>query len=121
MIQHLLMRCEGKLINTIDDAKILQTLHPTPAVAGTPISKSIDEIQAIETHHRGGYAGPLGFIEERRSQFVVAIRSAVVQEKEVHLFSGAGIVKGSNPAEEYEELNHKIALFRQLFETKVFA
>jgi menaquinone-specific isochorismate synthase len=38
----------------------------------------------------------------------VAIRSALIQENKVHLFAGAGIVDGSVPAKEWEELNEKI-------------
>jgi len=42
------------------------------------------------------------------AEFAVAIRSAIVRENTLALYAGAGIVPGSNAAEEWEEINQKM-------------
>ncbi len=43
------------------------------------------------------------------SEMAVAIRSALVSDDKVSLFAGSGIVDGSTPTQEWQELEYKIA------------
>ena len=71
----------------------------------------MNEIENIEKFDRGWYAGPVGWIGREEAEFAVAIRSGLVFEDELHLYSGAGIVKGSNYESEWEEVENKIEGF----------
>lgn len=117
-VQHLRCRLQGILAEDISDAEILQIMHPTPAVGGSPTEKAIAAIKKLEPFDRGWYAAPVGWISHDASEFVVAIRSGLVDKKELALFSGAGIVKGSTPEGEWAEIENKIANFMKAIMAK---
>lgn len=110
-LQHLYLRFEGTLKPEVDDAEIVRALHPTPAVAGNPTAAALGEIAFREPFHRGWYAGPVGWIGARGAEFAVAIRSGLVAGHRLILYTGAGIVEGSRPLAEWEELENKLASF----------
>ncbi len=110
-VQHLYSRVRGILEPGADDGRILSLLHPTPAVGGFPKSAALREIDAIEPFDRGWYAGPVGWMSAGAAEFAVAIRSGLVEEERIHLFTGAGIVPGSSPEKEWQEIESKIGNF----------
>jgi menaquinone-specific isochorismate synthase len=93
------------------DTLLLDALHPTPAVGGFPKDKALRWIQKEEPFERGIYAAPVGWIGADASEFCVGIRSGLVLDDTLTLYSGAGIVAGSDPVEEWNELNAKLAAF----------
>ncbi|MCH2180384.1 MAG: isochorismate synthase [Mariniblastus sp.] len=109
--QHLKSNVEGTLKPDVDDGMLLKRLHPTPAVGGYPTDNALPEIARLEPFSRGWYAGPLGWIGSDSIHFAVAIRSGLVNNDEMSLFSGAGIVRGSEPAQEWQEVDNKIQDF----------
>jgi menaquinone-specific isochorismate synthase len=109
-VQHLKHRIEALLKPGVTDMDLLNCLHPTPAVGGAPRQSALEFIRRQETFVRGWYAGALGYVSAHRSEFAVAIRSALIDERGLHLFAGAGIVRGSDPVEEWQELENKIRL-----------
>ncbi|MCU0425404.1 MAG: isochorismate synthase [Candidatus Kapabacteria bacterium] len=115
-VQHLYAVFTGKLRATSDDAHILEHLHPTPAVGGTPRRKAVEFLQKHEGFDRGWYAAPVGWVNAHGAEFVVAIRSALITGNTAHLFSGAGIVAGSEAEKEWQEIEIKIAPLLELFQ-----
>jgi menaquinone-specific isochorismate synthase len=113
--QHLITTFKGKLRKGVRDSELLEKLHPTPAVGGFPTERALRDITRLEPFDRGWYAGPLGWIAKDSSQFVVGIRSGLTEGNKLHLFSGAGIVDGSVPEKEWEEIENKISDFVTLF------
>ena len=99
---------------TLDPQKIspldvLSKLHPTPAVAGLPLQAACELIHKHENFDRGLYAAPLGWIDtEGNSEFIVGIRSALIDGCKARLYAGAGIVAGSQPAKELAEIRLKL-------------
>ena len=110
-LQHLRRRFEGTLRAGVDDEAIVAALHPTPAVAGNPTTAAVAEIASREPFHRGWYAGPLGWVSAAGADFTVAIRAGLLSGSRLALFTGAGIVRGSMPHAEWEELENKLAGF----------
>ena len=90
------------------DWQLLQKIHPTPAVGGSPRRKALSQIRALEQHQRGWYAGACGFISEDVSEFTVAIRSGLWHQNQLHLYTGAGILTGSDAEAEWQELDTKL-------------
>ena len=113
--RHLRSKIRGKLRDGVTDAGLLEAMHPTPAVGGHPRSEALDEIRALEPFDRGWYAGPVGWIGADASDFAVGIRSGLVRGQKLALFSGAGIVAGSVPEEEWAEIEQKISDFTGMF------
>lgn len=107
---HLYTQCHATLnAESSTDTAVLKTLHPTPAVGGVPKTKALEQIIRLEPFSRGWYAGPVGWISRDSAEFAVGIRSAVAKGNKVYLYSGAGLVRGSDPASEWEEVDQKIA------------
>ena len=91
----------------LDTQVLLDTLHPTPAVAGEPLGASLDAIAATEGD-RLYYAGHLGW--ERpggEALFVVNLRCMRLLPDSTEVFVGAGITAGSDPGAEWEETERK--------------
>lgn len=110
-LQHLYAGIAGDLNPGCADAEILRALHPTPAVGGVPRAAALAEISRMERFDRGWYSGPVGWIGPQAANFVVAIRSGLVCGRDLYLYSGAGIVPGSLPAAEWDEIESKIFSF----------
>ncbi len=108
-LKHLYNRFEGTLKPGISDLDLISSLHPTPAVGGFPQKTGVTKISSLEPFDRGLYAGALGWISPEEASFAVAIRSALVVNGLLHAFAGTGIVKGSEPQKEWNELNDKIS------------
>ena len=110
-VQHLMARFRGRLADGITDSDLLEALHPTPAVGGLPRDKAIKHIGSLERFDRGWYAGPVGWIGANSTEFAVGIRSGLIEDSSLLLYSGAGIVKGSDAASEWQEIENKMAGF----------
>ncbi len=114
--QHLITRFEGTVKGNYCADDVLNELHPTPAVAGYPREEAMKAVIQNEPFARGWYAGPVGYIGYNESEFVVAIRSGLIDKNRLSLFAGAGIVKGSCAQEEWDEIENKISRFMKVFD-----
>src|SRR5690606_3437641 len=109
--RHLYSAVNGTLREDATDYDVLTSLSPTPAVGGYPTEDALKELRTLEAFGRGWYAGSVGWIGTERAEFAVAIRSGLVRDRNLMLYSGAGIVAGSKPADEWVETEQKIADF----------
>lgn len=115
-IQHLHTPISGTVPAQLHPLDILAELHPTPAVAGMPRDVACQEIQRFEGFGRSLYAAPLGWVDAKgNAEFIVGIRSALLDGNHARLYAGAGIVAGSDPERELAEVQLKLqALLRAL-------
>ena len=91
-----------------DKAKMINALHPTPAVCGLPKQKALELINAVETHDREYYAGYWGPLQVNGDfDFYVNLRTMKITENQLSLFVGGGITADSIPKKEWEETQHK--------------
>ena len=95
---------------------LLNHLHPTPALAGSPTRNALDIIDACEGFDRGLYAGPFGFFERGRAQVWIALRGGHWDGNEITLYAGAGIVSGSTAAGEWQETEAKLSALRSVLQ-----
>ncbi|MCK3684509.1 chorismate-binding protein [Maribellus sp. YY47] len=87
---------------------LIDSLHPTSAVCGMPMKKSLQFIKSMEKHHReyyAGYLGPVGIDKELR--LFVNLRCMKVLENQLALYVGGGITSDSVAEEEWEETEIK--------------
>lgn len=109
-VQHLSTVIEGRLRPPASLLQVAATLHPTPAVGGHERLLAMDYIRRHEGFDRGWYAAPLGWLDARgNGEFVVGLRSALLQGEQARLYAGCGIVQSSDPASEYEETCIKLS------------
>lgn len=108
-IQHLHTPIYADLPQQLSPLQLVEALHPTPAVAGVPTATACAQIQRTEPSDRGLYAAPFGWVDyQGNSEFIVGIRSALLQGCRARLYAGAGIVKGSDPNQELAEIQLKL-------------
>ncbi|MEM9002929.1 MAG: isochorismate synthase [Cyanobacteria bacterium P01_F01_bin.86] len=108
-IQHLHTPICADIPDHVSPLTLVEALHPTPAVAGVPTAVACDFIRRSEPCDRGLYAAPLGWVDPQgNSEFIVGIRSALIQGHRARLYAGAGIVSGSDPEKELAEIQLKL-------------
>ncbi|MDG2265026.1 MAG: isochorismate synthase [Candidatus Marinamargulisbacteria bacterium] len=109
-VQHLYQRIWGTLRGlTGVNRQLIETVFPTPAVAGQPLDHALGVIEAREAFSRGLYGGVLGCITPTTSDYVVGIRALHQQGASVSIYTGSGLVSGSNPEHEWQEHETKMA------------
>jgi menaquinone-specific isochorismate synthase len=109
-VAHLATPIRGRLRDPAPGAlELARSLHPTPAVGGTPRREAIDAIRALEGFDRGRYAGPVGWVDARGDgEWAIALRGAELDGTRARLVAGAGIVAGSDPDAEWAETQAKL-------------
>ncbi len=117
-VQHL-RRSIRATLHQASDAACLNDLQPTAAVAGLPRHAARAFIREVEPFMRGWYAGSAGYLSLAQAEFCVALRSAEIQGKQINLYAGAGILPGSDPEQEWVELDNKAAGLKTLFHGEV--
>ena len=115
-VMHLATDVTGALIESkksVDAFTILEKLHPSAAVCGTPTDLAAKVIRNIEGMSRGRYAGPVGWLDARGDgELGIALRCGQIKDNEIQIYAGCGIVAGSNPEKELTESNAKFAPMR---------
>lgn len=107
-LQHLYTPVTAQLKRGYHIFNLVEQLHPTPALGGTPKEVALAFIREHEPLDRGWYGAPIGWIDHRNNgEFAVAIRSGLIQNDAASLFAGCGIVKDSDVEAEYEETKIK--------------
>lgn len=103
-VQHLYTPAEGSTDGETTVLDAVERLNPTPATGGLPRGEALAFIRRTEPFDRGWYAGAVGWVDRTGGgEFVVAIRSALLQGNSAHLYAGCGIVGDSDPESEFEE------------------
>ena len=112
---HLASDVEGTLADDSGSLDLVDALHPTAAVAGTPTPDAVAAIEELEPFDRGRYAGPVGWIgADGDGEWAIGLRCAQVEPGGVvRAFAGAGIVADSIPEHELAETAMK---FRPIIE-----
>lgn len=88
--------------------QLLDALHPTPAVGGTPRRDALAWIHEHEQLTRGWYTGGFGWLgDNHEAQISVILRCALIRNNQARLFAGAGITRVSDPEQELQETRLK--------------
>ncbi|SFM57129.1 isochorismate synthase [Pseudonocardia ammonioxydans] len=92
---------------------LLEAVHPTAAVGGTPTPDATALIRQIEGLDRGRYAGPVGYVDaDGGGEVGIALRCAELDGRTARLFAGCGIVADSDPDAEVREAAAKMRAVR---------
>jgi len=115
-VMHLATDVTGALaekLEHVDAFTILEQLHPSAAVCGTPRTQASELITDIEGISRGRYAGPIGWIDAAGDgELGIALRCGQISGDSIRIFAGCGIVAGSDPEKELAESEAKLAPMR---------
>lgn len=125
-ILHLKTKIEGQLKREFNLKKIINSLHPTPAVCGFPKTVAQKFLLENENFDREYYAGYLGELNSKFRNFethlFVNLRCMKIEKnssgqfEKVHFFAGGGITKDSIAENEWAETVQKMQTMKTLFE-----
>lgn len=117
-VQHLVSKLTAKLRTGLDCFDALAACFPAGTVSGAPKVRSIEIIKKLEPTPRGVYAGAVGYFDySGNMDTCIAIRTLVLENGEVKIQAGAGIVADSVPSLEFEETVNKAAALLRAVET----
>ena len=87
---------------------MLELLHPTSAVCGSPKQPALEFLTQHETSERSLYSGYLGPVNvDGSSNLFVNLRTMRLRKGVATVFAGAGITEDSDPEREWEETELK--------------
>ncbi|NLT25087.1 MAG: chorismate-binding protein, partial [Microbacteriaceae bacterium] len=110
-VWHLASDIRGTLPASASILDLVEALHPTAAVGGTPRAESQAAIDELEPFDRRRYAGPAGWVSaDGDGEWVIALRGAEIDpDGAVTAYAGGGIVATSEIDEEWDETIAKLA------------
>jgi menaquinone-specific isochorismate synthase len=122
-VMHLATDVTGVLNDSAKQSDIftlIEQLHPSAAVCGTPAIEANKLIIELEQMNRQRYAGPVGWIDANNDgEIAIALRCGQLSNdrNSIRIFAGCGIVAGSDPANEFAESQAKLMPMRTALET----
>ncbi len=112
---HLATDIEGTLSDGASSLDLIEALHPTAAVAGSPTPDAVAMIDDLEPFDRGRYAGPVGWVDaDGDGEWAIALRCAQLEGGALTAYAGCGVVGESVPEKELTETRIK---FRPVIDT----
>lgn len=113
-VMHIVSNVTGQLADSLDAIDVLKATFPAGTLSGAPKIRAQEIIESLEPDKRGIYSGAVGYIGwNGNMDTAIAIRTALIKDRRVHIQVGAGIVADSDPASEWEEtMNKGRAVFR---------
>ena len=113
-VMHIVSNVTGELKKGMNAMDVLRSTFPAGTVSGAPKIRAMEIIDELEPVKRGVYSGAVGYISwNGNMDTAIAIRTAVIKDKTLHIQAGAGIVADSIPKNEWEEtMNKGRAIFK---------
>ncbi len=113
-VMHIVSNVVGKLKQDKSAMDVLRATFPAGTVSGAPKIRAMEIVDELEPVKRGVYAGAVGYLSwAGNMDTAIAIRTAVIKDKTLHIQAGAGIVADSVPRNEWDEtMNKGRAIFR---------
>jgi anthranilate synthase component 1 len=107
-VQHLVSTITAQLREDRDRFDALAACFPAGTVSGAPKVRAVEIIRDLEPTPRGIYSGAVGYFDySGNMDTCIAIRTLVLEDGEVSIQAGAGIVADSVPEAEYNETINK--------------
>jgi len=117
-VMHLVSNVVGKIKKGLTSIDVLKATFPAGTLSGAPKIRAMEIIDELEPDRRGVYGGAVGYLSWTGNMDVaIAIRTAVIQGKNLTVRAGGGIVYDSDPESEYQEsLNKAMSIMKAIEE-----
>lgn len=117
-IIHLVSKVCGTLKEGVNSFDVVGDTFPAGTLSGAPKHMAMQLIDRYENHQRSFYSGAIGYMGFSGDfNHAIMIRSFLSRNNTLHYQAGAGIVADSNPENELQEVNNKIAALRKALES----
>jgi anthranilate synthase component 1 len=113
-VMHIVSNVTGQLKKGMSCMDVLRATLPAGTLSGAPKIRAMEIIDELEPVKRGVYGGAVGYLSYNGNMdTAIAIRTAVIKDKTLHIQAGAGVVADSIPRQEWKEtMNKGRAIFR---------
>ncbi len=112
---HLRTVVSGNLRENSSVAKVIGSLHPTPAVCGLPLQAAKIFLSVHEEYDREyytGFLGELNFNADRETHLFVNLRCLQLKKARAIIYVGGGVTKDSKPEKEWQETLDKTSTMK---------
>lgn len=109
-VRHLCTRFKAAMQEPLprrDFDALVETIQPTPALAGYPRREAIDEIHMLELWHRYYYSGLINIADISNNLTYGLIRCVHFDLERWCIYTGSGITADSDPEKEWAETTDK--------------
>jgi len=115
-VMHIVSSVMGTLKENMDCFDLFMSSFPAGTVSGAPKIRAMEIISELEPTSRGPYAGAIGYFGfNGNMDFCITIRTITINNNNLSIQAGAGIVYDSSPEKEYEETLKKAgAMFKAI-------
>ena len=116
-VMHIVSNVIGKIAPGLSYFDVLKASLPAGTLSGAPKIRAMEIINELEPSSRGIYGGAIGYIGwNGNMDTAIAIRTAVIKDKKIHVGAGAGVVADSIPENEWLECKQKSKVFMDAME-----
>jgi anthranilate synthase component 1 len=107
-VMHIVSNVVGELADDQDALSALLSGLPAGTVSGAPKVRAMEIIDELEPEKRGVYGGGVGYFSANGDMdMCIALRTAVVKDRNVYIQAGGGVVYDSDPEAEFMETVNK--------------
>ena len=107
-VHHIVSNVRGELRADVMPGDAIAAVFPGGTITGCPKVRCMEIISELETGTRGAYTGSFGYLNRDGSMDLnILIRTIVVNDRQITLRAGSGIVADSNPEAELQETRAK--------------
>ena len=113
-VMHIVSNVVAELKEGMNAIDVIRATFPAGTVSGAPKIRAMEIIDELEPVKRGVYSGAVGYLAwNGNMDTAIAIRTAVIKDRVLHIQAGAGVVADSIPELEWKEtMNKGRAIFR---------
>lgn len=114
---HLVSKVTGIKNGDVSTMKMVADTFPAGTLSGAPKHSAMQLIEKYENVNRDFYGGAIGFMDFNGNfNHAIIIRSFLSKNHRLYYQAGAGIVSGSTPEGELQEVYNKIGALRKALE-----
>lgn len=107
-VHHIVSNIQGRLRDGITPAEVIRAVFPGGTITGCPKVRCMEIIAELEGTPRGAYTGSFGYLNHNGDMDLnILIRTLVLDNDNLLIRAGAGLVADSIPQRELEETRAK--------------
>ncbi|WP_339847720.1 anthranilate synthase component I family protein [uncultured Dokdonia sp.] len=106
---HLVSKVTGQMHEDSNTLQVVADTFPAGTLSGAPKHMAMQLLEKYENRNRTFYGGAIGFMDFYGNfNHAIIIRSFLSKNHTLHWQAGAGVVSGSDPAKELQEVYNKL-------------
>ena len=107
-VMHIVSNVNGKLSKDVNNIRALLSGLPAGTVSGAPKIRAMEIIDELENEKRSIFGGGVGYFgASGQMDFCIAIRTAILKNRDLYLQAGGGVVFDSDAEKEFQETVNK--------------